>query len=266
MPRSLQRLRIVSWNVNGIRACARKGMCDWLRSAQPHLVALQEVRAFPEQVPEALRRLRWHQHYAPAVRPGYSGVGLFSRQPPHTIETSMEPRFDVEGRMIIGRYGRLLVCSAYFPKGDGPNRDLSRIPYKLAFYRALLRRMEPYHQRGDRILVLGDFNTAHQEIDLARPRQNVENSGFRPEERLAFEHWIKAGWVDTFRAFHAEGGHYTWWSQRPGVRTKNIGWRLDYVLASRSAMPFVRRAFIQPDVLGSDHCPVGVDLDPAILY
>jgi exodeoxyribonuclease-3 len=229
------------------------------------VIGLQEVRAFPEQVPEPLRRLRWHQRYSPAIRPGYSGVALLSRVRPDAIETALAPRFDVEGRVIWARYGSLLVCSAYFPKGDGPNRDLSRIPYKLAFYRALLDRLEPYRARGDRILVMGDFNTAHREIDLARPRQNLENSGFRPEERRAFERWIRAGWVDTFRAFQDQGGHYTWWSQRPGVRAKNIGWRLDYVLASESAMPFVRHAFILPQVLGSDHCPVGVDLDPAVI-
>lgn len=258
-------LRVVSWNVNGIRACVRKGMCEWLRRARPSILGLQEVRAFPEQVPEQLRRSRWHQHYAPAKRPGYSGVALFSKMRPEHIETSLAPRFDVEGRLVIGRYGRLVVCSAYFPKGDGPNRDLSRIPYKLAFYRALLRHLKTYQEAGDRVLVMGDFNTAHREIDLARPRQNVENSGFRPEERRAFDRWIRAGWVDTFREFHPEGGHYTWWSQRAGVRERNIGWRIDYVLANAAAMPFIRSAFTQPEVHGSDHCPVGVDLDPAVV-
>ena len=258
-------LRVISWNVNGIRACVRKGMVDWLRRARADIVGLQEVRAFAVDIPEAIRRSRWHTRYAPAVKPGYSGVALLSRTAPDAVEATLAPRFDIEGRMLLGRYGNLLVCSAYFPKGDGPNRDLSRIPYKLAFYRAMLRQLEPFRARGERILVVGDFNTAHKEIDLARPRQNVENSGFRPEERRAFDKWIRAGWVDTFRAFHTEGGHYTWWSQRPGVRARNVGWRIDYILASEAAMPFVQRAFILPDVLGSDHCPVGVELDPAAM-
>lgn len=257
-------LRAISWNVNGIRACVRKGMCEWLRRARPDILALQEVRASPEQIPAALQRSRWHRHHAPAQRAGYSGVALYSKSLPEEVETALAPEFDVEGRFIVGRYGRLVVCSAYFPKGDGPGRDLSRIPYKLAFYEAVFRRLEPYRAAGDRVLVMGDFNTAHREIDLARPRQNVENSGFRPEERRQLDRWIQAGWVDTFRASHPEGGHYTWWSQRAGVRERNVGWRIDYVLASESAMPFVRRAFIQPSVPGSDHCPVGVDLDPTV--
>jgi exodeoxyribonuclease-3 len=186
-------------------------------------------------------------------------VALFSRVEPDSVETALAKRFDGEGRLICARFGRLVVCSAYFPKGDGPGRDLSRIPYKLDFYQSLLRRMK--RNADDRILVMGDFNTAHQATDLARPKQNESNSGYRPEERQAFDRWLQAGFVDTFRAFEASGGHYTWWSQRVGVRQKNIGWRIDYVLASRAAMPFVKRAFIQPHVRGSDHCPVGVELD-----
>lgn len=257
--------RVLSWNVNGIRACERKGLSGWLGRSRANVVGLQEVRAFPEQIPERIRRARWHQHYAPAVRPGYSGVALLSRQKPDAVETRLAPRFDVEGRVAIARFGRLVVCSAYFPKGDGPNRDLSRIPYKLGFDRKLRAHLDGYRKRGDRVLVMGDFNTAHQEIDLARPRQNVENSGFRPEERRAFGRWIRSGWVDTFRAFTGEGDHYTWWSQRLGLRERNVGWRIDYVLASESAMQFVQKAFIQPHIHGSDHCPVGLDLDPAVL-
>ncbi len=261
----MRHFRVLSWNVNGIRACERKGLSEWLGRSRANVVGLQEVRAFPEQVPERIRRARWHQHYAPAERPGYSGVALLSRQKPDAVEMALAPRFDVEGRVLVARFGKLVVCSTYVPKGDGPNRDLSRIPYKLAFDQALRRRLDRYRAQGDRVLVMGDFNTAHQDSDLARPRQNRENSGFRPEERRAFGRWLSGGWVDTFRAFTPEGGHYTWWSQRMGLRERNVGWRIDYVLASESAMPFVRRAFIQKDVLGSDHCPIGVDLDPAVI-
>jgi len=139
------------------------------------------------------------------------------------------------------------------------------VPYKLAFYAALFDRVERLRRSGLRVLVMGDFNTAHREIDLARPKANENTSGFLPEERAEFDRWMGAGWVDTFRHFEPGDGHYTWWSQRFGVREKNIGWRIDYVLASPAAMKFVRSAFIQPEVRGSDHCPVGVDVDRRIL-
>jgi exodeoxyribonuclease-3 len=138
------------------------------------------------------------------------------------------------------------------------------VPYKLDFYRALFTRLSRLRRGGKRILVMGDFNTAHREIDLARPRDNHKTSGFLPEERAELDRWIAAGWVDTFRQFEPGPEHYSWWSQRFGVRAKNIGWRIDYVLASSSALPFVRAAFIHPHVQGSDHCPVGVDLDPRV--
>jgi exodeoxyribonuclease-3 len=163
----------------------------------------------------------------------------------------------------MARFGRLTIVNAYFPKGSGTQRDNSRVPYKLRFYRRLFDHLAPLLRTG-RVLVMGDFNTAHEDIDLARPRQNVENSGFLPIERRAFARWVRAGWVDTFRHFEKGTGHYTWWSQRIGVREKNIGWRIDYVLASPAAMRFVRRAAIHPEVRGSDHCPVSVDVDPAI--
>jgi exodeoxyribonuclease-3 len=165
---------------------------------------------------------------------------------------------------VIGHFGHLAVANVYFPKGSGSRRDNSRVPYKLAFYRRLFRRLQRLRRSGRRVLVMGDFNTAHAEIDLARPRENRETSGFLPEERAEFERWLRAGWVDSFRHFEPGAGHYTWWSQRAGVRERNIGWRIDYVLASPAAMRFVRRAFIQPRVRGSDHCPVGVDVDPEI--
>ncbi|HMR06003.1 MAG TPA: exodeoxyribonuclease III [Polyangiaceae bacterium] len=258
-------LRVVSWNVNGIRACEKKGLVRYLDRCRADIVGLQEVRALPAQVPASVRRKRLHQIYAPAERLGYSGVALLSKRPPEQHATALAHRFDVEGRLISARFGKLSVFSAYFPKGSGSLRDNSRIPYKLAFDAALRRALKPRIAAGERILVMGDFNTAFAEIDLARPKQNHENSGFRPEERRALGQWFRAGWVDTFRALQPEGGHYTWWSQRLGLREKNVGWRIDYVLASPAAMPFVRAAFIHKDVLGSDHCPIGVDLNPKIL-
>jgi exodeoxyribonuclease-3 len=258
-------LRVVSWNVNGIRACEKKGLVRYLERSRADIIGLQEVRALPEQIPQSLRRKRLHQLYAPAQRLGYSGVALLSKRPPAEHTRALAPRFDVEGRMLWARYGNLSVLSVYFPKGSGTLRDNSRIPYKLAFYAALRKELQFRLAAKERIVVMGDFNTAYAEIDLARPKQNHENSGFRPEERRALGQWFRAGWVDTFRATEPAGGHYTWWSQRLGLRARNVGWRIDYVLASPAVMPFLRDAFIHKDVLGSDHCPIGVDLDPKIL-
>ncbi|MDY7091983.1 MAG: exodeoxyribonuclease III [Acidobacteriota bacterium] len=259
-------MRIVSWNVNGIRACARKGFGDWLTEESAEIVALQEVRAREEQVPEEVSCLEdWHAHWVPAERPGYSGVGLMTRRPPDAVETSLgEDRFDAEGRFQLARFGKLWVVNGYFPNGNGTNRDLSRIPYKLDFYRRVFDLLEPARERGEPILVMGDFNTAHQPIDLARPKQNVKTSGFRPEEREELDRWLQNGWTDTFRVYEQGEGHYSWWSQRKGVREKNVGWRIDMILASPGAMEHLRGAAIHPEVMGSDHCPISVDVDPAI--
>ena len=258
--------RIVSWNVNGLRACARKGFAGWLRGARAHIVGLQEVRARESDLGDECRRPRgWHAHFCAAERAGYSGVALLSRRSPDWVRTSLgEERFDREGRVQIARFGRLAVVNAYFPKGSGTMRDNSRVPYKLDFYRRLFEEVQRLRRARLRVLVMGDFNTAHRPIDLARPRDNTENSGFLPEERAELDRWIEAGWIDTFRRFEPGPGHYTWWSQRIGVRQRNIGWRIDYVLASPSAAPFLRGAFIHPHVHGSDHCPVGVDVDGTI--
>jgi len=259
-------MRILSWNVNGLRACEGKGFSQWLASCGADIVALQEVRARPEQLPGHLREPEgWHVHFVSAERPGYSGVALFARERPDGIVTSLgEERFDAEGRLQLASFGRLVVANAYFPNGNGPQRDNSRIPYKLDFYRALHERLGRLRRSGRRVLVLGDFNTAHREIDLARPKSNVKTSGFRPEERAELDRWLTSGWHDTFRRFEPGPGHYSWWSQRFGVRERNVGWRIDYVLASEAALRHVRTATIHPDVMGSDHCPVGVVVDAAI--
>lgn len=259
-------VRLYSWNVNGIRAATKKGFVSWLENADAEIVGVQEVRAWPEDIPPEISALEgYHQAYSHPERKGYSGVGLFSRRKFDAVETSLgEERFDSEGRLQIARFGRLIVANGYFPNGNGKDRDNSRIPYKLDWYRALFEKVQRLRKGGYRVLVIGDLNTAHREIDIARPKANQKTSGFCPEERAEIDRWIDAGWIDTFRAFEAGPDHYSWWSQRFGVREKNIGWRLDYVLASPAAMKFVRDGFIHPDVMGSDHCPVGVDLDPAI--
>jgi exodeoxyribonuclease-3 len=255
-------MRIVSWNVNGLRACVKKGFLDVLETSNADVWLLQEIRAFPEQLPETARLPPgWHTAFFPAERPGYSGVGIYSRKAPDKIETGLgEARFDTEGRFIAAHYGRTVVASVYFPKGSGRERDNSRVPYKLDFCEAVFERIERFRKRGP-VFVGGDYNTAVETIDLARPKTNTKSSGFLPEERDEMRRWFAAGWVDVFRRQHPEEpGHYTWWRQFGGARENNVGWRIDYVLASPSAAKRVQDAFIWPDVLGSDHCPVGVDV------
>jgi exodeoxyribonuclease III len=257
------RTRIVSWNVNGLRACAGKGFLDFLESSKAAIVGVQEVRAFPDQLEQRLRAPPgWHSTFSVAERAGYSGVAIYSRTEPDRVETSLgDPRFDVEGRIIVAHFGDLVVANVYFPKGSGAQRDNSRVPYKLEFYAAAFERLERLRKRKA-VFVIGDFNTAHEPIDLARPASNQKTSGFLPEERAELARWLAAGWVDTFRARHVdEPGHYTWWRQWGDARAQNVGWRIDYVLASPAGAQRTKDAFIWPHVLGSDHCPVGVDID-----
>lgn len=260
-------LRVLSWNVNGLRACARAGFLDRLEDLRADIFGLQEVRARADQLDAAVREPEgWHTHIAAAERPGYSGVALYSKLPATKIETSLgDEQYDIEGRVQLARFGRLLIANVYFPNGNGKARDHSRVPYKLAFYQRLFALLQRRRKAGYRILVMGDFNTAREDIDLARPKQNRKTSGFLPEETEDFATWFAAGWVDTFRHFQPEPGHYSWWSQRSGCRERNVGWRIDYVLATPATMRYVKRAFILPEVLGSDHCPVGVELDRAVL-
>ena len=256
-------MRIVSWNVNGLRACAKKGFLEILESSGADILCLQEVRAFPEQLEDAVRNpAGWHSYFFPAQRPGYSGVAIYSRMPATKIETSLGlEAYDVEGRFILAKFGRMSVISGYFPKGNGKERDNSRVPYKLGFYQAVFERIEQLRKSGP-VFVTGDFNTAHTELDLARPKTNTKSSGFLPEERQEITRWLDAGWVDTFRRQHPdEEGHYTWWRQFGGAKANNVGWRIDYVLASPSAAKKVRKGFIWPHIEASDHCPVGVDLN-----
>lgn len=260
-------MKIWSWNVNGLRACTRKGFPDWLSTVDADVVALQEVRALSSDLPASVREPDgWHVAIHPAERRGYSGVALYTRRSPEALETSLgDPRFDSEGRLQMARLGKLRIVNGYFPNGSGKNRDNSRIPYKLDFYRALFDRLEPGLIAGEPIVVVGDFNTAHEDIDLARPADNRRTSGFCAEERQELDRWIRAGWVDTFRVFEQGPGHYTWWSNRPGVRERNVGWRIDYVLCSPGARSHLRGAGIASTVLGSDHCPIWAEFDDAIL-
>jgi len=260
-------LSVASWNVNGLRACTKKGFVDWLQSSGHDIVGLQEVRAFVQQLDDTVAKpAGWHAHFTAAKRPGYSGVGLYTRLPPDDLGNGLgEERFDSEGRFQWVRIGELVVANVYFPKGSGTKRDNSRVPYKLDFYRAAKEVCETFVRDGRKVLVMGDFNTAHEARDLARPKQNVQTSGFLQEERDEFSRWITDGWFDTFRVFEGGEGHYSWWSQRFGLRERNVGWRIDYVLASPNARKFATSAAIHPDVRGSDHCPVSAQFDRTVI-
>lgn len=264
----MKNLRVVSWNVNGLRACAGKGFGDWLATEPGDIVALQEVRSTLEQLPPHVREIPgWHTHVQPAQKLGYSGVGIYARRRWDELNTQLgHEDLDAEGRLQVARFGRLRVVNGYFPNGNGPGRDLSRIPYKLKFYNHVFEHLRADFENGEPIVVLGDFNTAHREIDLARPKDNREASGFRPEERAEVDRWLQAGWVDSFRHFHPDvTGAYTWWSQRFGVREKNIGWRIDMALVSPGALPYLQDAAIHPHVRGSDHCPISLAFLPNVI-
>jgi exodeoxyribonuclease III len=260
-------VRIASWNINGIRSIAGKGFLSWLEGSGADVVALQETRASREQVPaEVLAHgVAKHHHWVAATRPGYSGVAILSRLPLESVESSLGfRRFDAEGRVLVARIGALRVVNCYFPNGSGPEHDNSRVAYKLSFYRRLFRTLEPHVKAGAPIVVVGDFNTAPEEIDLARPKENRKTSGFLPEERKEIARWQKAGWVDSYREFEKRGDRYSWWSQRWQIRERNVGWRIDLAMVSPGARPFLRGASIEHHVLGSDLCPITVDLDDGV--
>ena len=254
-------LRLFSWNVNGLRACGRKGFLDWLRETKPDVLGLQETRALPEQLEEPLREPEGYQtHFHPAERKGYSGVALYTRIAPESVVLGGlgEPRFDDEGRLIVADYGDILFYTGYFPNGGN---DLSRVPYKLEFSEAVLQHAETQRRAGRSIVICGDVNTAHEEIDLANPKSNQKNTGFLPEERAWVSRFLDHGYIDIFRKLHpGEEGLYTWWSNRPGVRERNVGWRIDYFFISPDVEDRVVSARLHPQVMGSDHCPIELEL------
>jgi exodeoxyribonuclease-3 len=256
------RLRLFSWNVNGLRACARKGFLAWLDAERPDVLGLQEVRALPEQLDDPLVRPdSYRSWFHPAERRGYSGVALYSRVEPVAVCLGGldDSRFDTEGRLIVADYGDFLLYNGYFPNGGN---DLSRVPYKLEFSEAVLQHAERQRAAGRAVVICGDVNTAHEEIDLANPRSNRNNTGFLPEERAWVSRLLDHGYRDVLRERNpGVAGLYTWWSNRPGVRERNVGWRIDYVLVSDELADRVVDARIHPQVMGSDHCPVSITLE-----
>lgn len=253
--------RILSWNVNGIRAVYRKGFKDWLIEDNPDILCIQETRALDEQVPEDLKTINgYHTYFCVAERKGYSGVGLFTREEPLKIQMGFGiDYFDREGRTIIATYPGFTLFNIYFPNGGSSHE---RLVYKLDFYDAFLCYLDQYRTvHTDRLILCGDFNTAHTEIDLARPGENEKTSGFLPVERAWLDSLISHGFTDTFRLHEQAGEHYSWWDYKTRARERNVGWRIDYCFVSLALRNSVSTAFILPDVLGSDHCPVGLELE-----
>lgn len=252
-------MRILTWNVNGIRACAKKGFLDWLHQDRPDVLCLQETRANEGQIPEGVRRPEgYHAHWFSAKRPGYSGVAILSKEPPDDIIHGLgDDRFDQEGRTQQWVKDDLVLINNYVPNGG---RDLSRVEFKLEFYDLLLKVALAWEKQGKAVVITGDWNTCHQSIDLARPKDNQKNTGFLPEERKWIDTFVELGFSDVFREQHPDmEGAYSWWSQRGGAREKNVGWRLDYFLISEAHKNRALDNRILPQVLGSDHCPVQLD-------
>lgn len=255
-------MQIYSWNVNGLRALHNKGIfLDWLNATQPDLLAIQETKAAPEQLPDEVRQPEgYFTYWVSAQRKGYSGVAIYSKQPALSIQVGLGiAEYDDEGRTLIAEYDDFYLISAYFPSGSS-NPEV-RVPFKLAYSAALISVCDTLRAKGKGVIFAGDVNIAHQAIDLARPKGNEKNSGFLPEERAWLDTVVSAGYVDSFRALYPEQAEaYTWWSMRSGARQKNIGWRLDYIFVSPELAGRVGAAAIHADVLGSDHCPVSLAL------
>ncbi len=249
--------KLISWNVNGIRAAIGKGFLDYVRQEQPDVLCLQEVKATPDQVD--LHIPGYLQYWNTAEKKGYSGTAIFTRKDPLSVMNGMGiAKHDKEGRVITVEYDDYYLVTVYTPNSQ---RELARLDYRsrewdvdfLAYVKGLEKRKP--------VVFCGDLNVAHKEIDLANPKTNRRNAGFTDEERAGFDNIVKAGFIDTFREFESGGDNYTWWSYRLNARERNIGWRIDYFCISKSLRKRLKEAFIRPEVMGSDHCPVGIVLE-----
>jgi exodeoxyribonuclease-3 len=249
-------MKLISWNVNGLRAVLRKNFLDYLDQEQPDLLCLQETKCSPDDV-EQLWPSAYTTFWNTAEKKGYSGIAIFTRNRPLAVTQGIgQPAHDREGRVLTAEFADFFLVNVYTPNSQ---RELTRLAYRQEWDRDFLRYLKQLGRRKP-VIFCGDLNVAHTELDLANPKANVHNHGFTPEERAGFSALVKAGFVDTFREFELGGGHYTWWSQMSGARARNVGWRLDYFLLSAALRPRLKRAFIQPDIPGSDHCPVGIEL------
>lgn len=253
------KFRILSWNVNGIRAIFKKGFQEWLTNDNPDILCLQETKAQPEQLEEQIMKCNdYKSYFFSAVKKGYSGVVVYSRVEPLSVNSGFNnPYFDSEGRVLEVEYEKFILYNVYFPNGG---RGPERVKYKLDFYEQLFKRTEKMRKTKKNIIVCGDYNTAHKEIDLARPGPNSKVSGFLPEERAWIDKIIEMGYVDIFREFNKEPGQYTYWDVITRARERNTGWRIDYFMVSSEMKDIVANATIHPQVMGSDHCPVEIEI------
>lgn len=252
-------IRMASWNVNGIRSVYQKGFSRWLDDTNADIICLQETKAHEGQLPPELNtptgyRSFWHS----ALKKGYSGVVTFCKHPPLQVLKGIDdPQIDAEGRVLTLEFDSFYLINAYFPNSQ---REHGRLKFKCDFCDKILAFAEKLRDSGKEIILCGDFNIAHQPIDLKNPKSNANNAGFLPEERACFDALLKKNYIDCFRLFNQNPEHYTWWSYRPGVREKNIGWRLDYFCASNTLRDRIIGTYHQPQVMGSDHCPVILEL------
>ena len=248
-------MKLISWNVNGIRAAGRSGFSIWFEREAADVVCVQETKARPEQLEEALLHPQgYHSFWHSALKPGYSGVGIYTKNEPLRVQVGIGiPEIDAEGRVLIAEFPNFVLINSYFPNSQ---RDHARLGYKLAFCDHMMKFCNGLRSQGKNLVLCGDLNIAHHEIDLKNPKSNVKTAGFLPEERAWMDQFVKGGYVDGFRHFEKGPGHYTWWSHRPGVREKNIGWRLDYFVVNDEFKERMSAVKHQPEVLGSDHCPV----------
>jgi exodeoxyribonuclease III len=253
-------MKILSWNVNGIRALHKKGFLDWFISEKADMVCVQETKAGLVQFPDDIRRIRGYDVYAAsAERKGYSGAAVWTKIKPELVNMSLgNKRFDSEGRLIQLEFKNFSLFNVYFPNGGASGE---RLRFKLEFYERFLEFVTNFKKKKKNLIICGDINTAHKEIDLARPKENEESSGFLPIERKWIDKLIASGFIDTFRLFNEKGENYSWWDYKTAARDRNVGWRIDYFFVSEPLRKKVKQAFIEKDVLGSDHCPIGIEIN-----
>ena len=249
-------MKLISWNVNGLRAVLKKNFLGFLDAEKPDILCLQETKCSPDQVEQL-----WPAHYTAywncAEKKGYSGTAIFTKSRPLKTTPHMGvAEHDREGRVLTAEYKDFFLVNVYVPNSK---RDLSRLAYRQKWDADFLKFLKKLEKKKP-VVWCGDLNVAHAEIDLTNPKANVHNHGFTPEERAGFDAFVKAGFIDTFREFEKGGGHYTWWSQMSNARARNVGWRIDYFLISAALRPRLKRAAILPHVMGSDHCPVVIEL------
>lgn len=255
-------MRIISWNVNGLRSAVRKGFVDWVKRESPDILCLQEVKIQESEVPFDLKYLNnYHTFFNTAQKKGYSGVMVYSKMKPLHVrqKLGLNP-FDKEGRLLELKFRDFTLINLYIPHGV---RDKSKMPYKLETYGMLLEKLERGISKrpNEKVVLAGDFNVAHTDLDLARPKENITNTMFTFPERIQLDKIEKLGFVDSFRTLHEEGGNYSWWPYYPDARESNIGWRIDYLFVSLNLKEKIKTAFIMKNVEGSDHCPVGMEIE-----